>query len=227
MRDVLQSVWSRLKVGVCFVVLGALALHLALTTLYVMPPNPIKTLTNIDAQYIGKYFYQDWGLFAPTPIDIDLGVLVECLTASGFASGPLDVTSDFIAQHQRNPFSPFDRVARVPGNYAHSFISLARSEESLAKLCQKDPNASGCDDFKQQQKNREAQAKKGLALVAQHFCADMSKYRFGKSFDRAHVWVTITNVPRWSKRADAKAPPKVVDAGLHKISTVAALGIWR
>jgi hypothetical protein len=59
--------------------------YFALTALYVSPPNPLKTLTDLHLKTVGKYFYQDWGLFAPNPVQSNLEVHFRCLTKDAVA----------------------------------------------------------------------------------------------------------------------------------------------
>lgn len=216
-----------LKNGFYAVITLVAAFHAAMTILYNTPPNPVKTLTNLQSEYIGQFFYQDWGLFAPTPINMDINLLLECLSKDGFSSGPLDVSGELVKLHQQNRFTPYERLLRVPDNYAHSLVSRNRSEEVSTNLCKKEPNGKGCKDESEQRKLREESAKRGLTRVANAFCADMSASRYQKTFQKAHAWISLSFVPKWSKRNTSKKETKLVEGGMLSLAPTPAYGIWR
>jgi Family of unknown function (DUF5819) len=223
----MKKIWGITKNVFYSSIVLASIFHASMTILYNSPPNPIKTLTNIHSEYIGQFFYQDWGLFAPTPINMDIKLLLECLTHDGDSSGVLDVSGELIKQHQQNRFTSYERLLRVPDNYAHTLVSQNRSEVISGKTCEKYPNGKSCKEVKKQRKEREEKATQGLTRVASAFCADMSKSRFGKPFQKAHAWVSLSSVPKWSKRFIEKKDTKLVEGGILELTPTRAYGIWK
>lgn len=228
MNTLLPKVLTVLKLVLYAGVTCAAVFHGAMTLLYNLPSNPIKTLTNLHNAYIGQFFYQDWGLFAPTPVDMDINLLLDCRSKDGTSSGPLEVTAELVRRHQQNRFTPYERLSRVPDNYAHTFVSMDRDEVIFAKECANDPKGDGCRKNKQARERREASARRGLTRVANAFCGDMSAYRYGnKPFDRATAWIGISKIPRWSKRFTERKEMKLFEVGTLMLAQPIAYGIWR
>lgn len=217
--------WFKPVLYSCLVTLAAF--HGLMTVLYNMPANPIKTLTNLQNAYIGQYFYQDWGMFAPNPIDMDIDLLLECLAQNGVSSGVLEVTSELVRRHQQNRFTSNERLVRIPDSYAHMFVSRDRAEEIYQKECKNDPSGNGCKQEREAVKTRQKDAKRGLTRVANAFCADMNANKSQTNFVRAHAWLALSSVPRWSKRNTEKKERKLVDVGMLSLAYSPAYGIWR
>ncbi len=100
--------------GVRLATLAWLAFHFALTGLYVLHENPLRTaLAPVVNAYVDTYFSQNWDLFAPNPLSHNLSLLVRPLTRAEVVAaetrgvpgtGWYDLTRPLSAQHH-NPFS--------------------------------------------------------------------------------------------------------------------------
>lgn len=213
----------RLRYAIYTLALGVLAVHFVLTLIYVSPPNPIKTLTNLPQKYVGRFFYQDWGLFAPNPISMDIRVLVSCLADGYDPTPPLDINRGFL---ERRYLNGYDRVNRVAANYAYSRITLYRSQMPYTKLCTQTPDHPDCNVFRFTDEERKNAAEEGLRRVASAFCADISKAKSIK-YEKAHLWIILSEVPRWSKRHTEGRKESVLDLGVVKLEESRAFGIWR
>lgn len=212
-----------LRYAIYTLALGVLAVHFVLTLIYVSPPNPVKTLTNLPQRYVGRFFYQDWGLFAPNPISMDIRVLISCL-ADGYGPTPLlDINQGFSKLRYSNGY---DRVNRIAANYAHSRITLYRSQMPYTKLCIQTPDHPHCNAFRFTDEERKNAAEEGLKRVASAFCADISKAKSIK-YKKAHIWILLSEVPRWSKRHREGRKESALDLGVVKLEESRAFGIWR
>jgi uncharacterized protein DUF5819 len=88
----------------------------------VLPTNPAQdTLEPFFDATIGKYFSQDWSLFAPDPISADYALLVRPLSRNEFAitqrqglpnDGWYDLSSPLWTKFQSNRFSAYKTVFR-------------------------------------------------------------------------------------------------------------------
>jgi len=176
--------------------------HLVVTTVYVSPPSPAKNAffaVPIN-QYIDRYFYQDWGLFAPNPISMDIDVLVACVKGS-LKEKPINITSPL---HARRYILGLDRVNRVAVNYAYSYITPPRTD-SL---------------------QREAQ-REGLRRVASAFCADLAEVRGQGRYEQADIWIVLTHAPRWENRRNAEREQEYFFPGRVNLDQVPSPKIWR
>ncbi len=202
--------------------LGTLIAHFVLTLIFVLPPNPIKTLTDLPQRYIGRFFYQDWGLFAPHPIRMDIRVLISCLTGD-HESPPFDITRNLL---KRRYLNGYDRVNRVAINYAYSFFTPYRSQMPYLELCTQKPDHPTCKAFRITEKRRREAAKEGLKRVATAFCADISKAE-ALRYAKAHIWILLSEVPPWSERYSGGRKDSVIDVGMVELGKSRPFGIWR
>jgi hypothetical protein len=104
--------------------------HFALTALYVSPTNPLKLRYNIFlGQTTGRFFQQNWSLFAPSPVTSNQRMLVRCLSLKEATSDSLpsdgwyDITTPLITRHQQNRFSAYDRLNRTQANALRDYYT--------------------------------------------------------------------------------------------------------
>lgn len=211
----------------CFYSLATagLAWHFALTGLFVLPNNPIKTVTAMDRQYIGRYFYQDWGLFAPDPVQRDMLVYVQCV-GDNHSTPALDITTGLWESRRRNPFSASDRLSRVHTNYAFALISPGRQETPLIGFCRDNPDEEICTTMETERNERRSNVEEGMTRLASAFCADM-RGSFGMDFAQARIWVALADVPRWSQRWVGEKDKDFIDLGTVALEQVPSFGVWR
>ncbi|CCQ94784.1 hypothetical protein CULT_2010004 [[Clostridium] ultunense Esp] len=195
--------------------------HFALTLLFVLPQNPIKNTFKLADYYIGRFFYQDWGLFAPDPIDMDISVLVRCIGENAEETPIWNITENFNRYNNRE-----NRVQRVAFNYAHSYINASRNEVPLFELCSKNPNHLSCVQLKEAERDRKEGAKEGLRRVSSAFCADM-RYVTKKDYTKAQIKIVLSKVPRWSKRYTEGPMERVLDIGVVELYKTRAFKIWK
>ncbi|MCD0175656.1 hypothetical protein IHN32_06805 [Deinococcus sp. 14RED07] len=199
--------------------------YFALTALYVTPINPIKTQTNIHNMFIGKFFYQDWGLFAPNPVASNTEVHVQCL-APQYVTHMMNISQGLWERHRQNRVSSYDRLGRVVGNYAHSVFSISRQEVILRRECDSNPQSGSCFRSRQLRQDSIDFATQGLTRVAASFCNDQGRAT-GKHFDHAQIFLSTQAVRPWSQRHRPPVAARFVDLGRHTLPTLPAPGIWR
>ncbi|NJK43473.1 MAG: hypothetical protein HC933_03690 [Pleurocapsa sp. SU_196_0] len=204
-----------------------LGTHLALSALYTSPENPIKTQTTLDQLWVGSLFYQKWTFFAPNPPTSNNELVIECHSQT-HSSGPLEVLKDMYKAHQRNRFTPMERLARVPEGYAFRVLSVAPGDEPYIKICQQNPQNPVCAGVRQRRLELMKESLKRITPVAGYFCADISAQRNLPAFNRATLWIETTAVPRWSQRYASQAQKKQrILLGQLELPESTPLGIWK
>jgi hypothetical protein len=87
-------------------------------------------------------------------------------------------------------------------------------------------DAEACQAAKRQRKLVEASNTAGLTRVASVFCADLAQGS-NQRFAQAEIYLSVAEVPRWSKRYQASAKPKLYSVGTVALQGRKALGIWQ
>lgn len=203
--------------GVRGVTLGYLAAHFALTFLYVMPINPVSLeLQGVLEGTIGRFFSQNWRLFAPNPLSSDQIVLARCLDddeAKAALAGHLptegwfDLSTPVWERYHAHRFSAYDRVSRPATNAARQFISGGTHLAPWYESCQHG-NQEACDVF-----NKQVELLRGpAALVLQRggssFCREAQA---GRSTTHVAMRLRQDAATPWSKRNDASITPGRTD----------------
>lgn len=206
--------------------LAALVAHFALTLLYVMPPNPIKTRTSLHTRYIDRYFFQEWALFAPQPISVDIAVLVRCNGPR--ASTPfVNLAAKFWEQKRRRPFSPYLRLGRSIDGQAYALLTTRREERPLVAFCLRQPDHPICPGIEKAREFAKDANRAGLLRVASAFCADASDGDDHR-FDAATIEVEMSPVPRWSRRHEVQDRTRsTIALGTHALVPISGFGLWR
>lgn len=211
----------KVKLLLYFILIIIFVAHFSLTILFVLPPNPIKTTIKLPSIYIGKYFYQDWGLFAPDPISMDISVLVKCVDNNESETPFWNITDDFNRYNNRK-----NRIQRVVVNYAHSYINASREEMPLLKLCNINPDHASCAQLRKAENDRREASKEGLRRVASAFCADI-QHATNIEYEKAHILIELSKVPPWSKRYTESPTKSFLNLGIVALDKKPAFRIWK
>jgi hypothetical protein len=141
-----QPSWKAIRVGMMnilrVVTVLWLVVHFALTFLYVSPSTPIEQILEpfLNAT-IGRYFSQDWDLFAPNPTDTDYALLVRPLSNDERKvakvknvpnDGWYDVSSPVWGQLGQ-PFAAYVKFSNIITNATSSYDNN-RDQESLTLM---------------------------------------------------------------------------------------------
>lgn len=196
---------SLLPLAVRALALLALVVHSALTLAYVLPMNPTKQpLAPILDATIGKYFSQNWSLFAPEPVQSNLELVVRCLDAGEAAAadrgvlpvaGWRDLSAPLWTQFQRHRFSAYDRLARPNSNFIREFLFGGDGARQLADDCQKGGKES-CKAAEEAMKIHREAASKALARIGSMYCRDAGS----PHTTRVAIKIHLRDAVPWSQR---------------------------
>ncbi len=115
------------------VLAAVLAVHFAMTALYLLPLNPLKLrYGGTVISYMEPIFTQKWSLFAPEPLTVARVLLVRCKGPDGAVSTWEDVTSPLMHDKWSSRFTPSDRL--LSAEYGAVAILLGPEEELLQRL---------------------------------------------------------------------------------------------
>lgn len=209
--------------------LGLFGAHFGLTALYVSPPNPLKIMTSdLHQGYIGRFFYQDWGLFAPDPVRTDFSIYGECLNGEE-GSGVYNLSRPVQDKRRVLPMSQYDRLSRVVTYYPLSYVSVARVEDPLRLYCD-DPEREtdpACLAHRERVDSRQQAYEIGMIKVVSSFCRELAR-ETGQKYDQVRVGFSSDPVPGWSQRYQPVREETIYDLGVHPIDPeVMAHGIWK
>jgi hypothetical protein len=153
--------------------------HFSLTALYVMPDNPLsESLQPLLRATIGRYFEQNWALFAPNPRESNLALLARPLTpdevaalpATGWPSdGWYDLSTPMWERFQYNRFTPDERLTRPQAEAIVAYMRAIDDLEPLQRACQ-DGSAPACAYYEQRARSALAEPAQVLAAVASAYC---------------------------------------------------------
>jgi hypothetical protein len=182
--------------------------HFALTVCYVMPINPIRIkLNRVLGNTIGRFFRQNWSLFAPSPVQSNQRMLVRPLTAQEAAAATLpadgwyDVTTPVIARHQQNRFSAYDRLNRTQATALRDYFGGGIMLHPWMEACAHG-DKKACQHYQDGLNAQRRFDSDLLRRTASAFCKDIQ-------MPCAKVAVRIRESPAapWSARHDNRPMP--------------------
>lgn len=215
----------------------ALACHLFLTAVYVLPDNPVKArLLPLLNATIDVYARQTWNLFAPNPISTDFIVLARCLTASVDSSeveallatdesgGWADLSQPLWQGFQSQRFAAYDRLARPFTATVRTYINGGTGLNRWRSACLDKGDKEACEIYDNGvTRAREATTPK-LRRLGSAFCNEVAPGSRAVAL-RARV---ESPVP-WSRRFDRTFAPETNDVslGIHPTEPlVRGLGVF-
>jgi hypothetical protein len=189
-----------------------LAVHFALAALFVSPVNPIRIeFRELLDRTVGKYWRQDWRIFAPTPVTTDDAVLVRCLTADEARTGRLpeegwyDISTPLWKRHQQDRLTAYDRLSRTATYSVRTWATGGFDSDGWYRAC-----TAGAPGACQAWERIVAAARKAnepiLIRVGSSFCTEIGR---GSETDRVALRLRRTLPPPWSRRLNAS--PRVDD----------------
>jgi hypothetical protein len=153
--------------------------HFSLTALYVMPDNPLsESLQPLSRATIGRYFEQNWALFAPNPRESNLALLARPLTPAEVAALPesgwpgdgwYDLSTPMWERFQYNRFTPDERLTRPQAEAIVAYLRALDDLEPLKQACA-DGSAPACAYYEQRARSALAEPGQVLAKVASAYC---------------------------------------------------------
>jgi hypothetical protein len=191
-------------------ILSAMAPFFGATFFYCFPNNPARMSLRPAVDWIGKYFAQNWSLFAPNPIQDNQALFVRCLTTEDVARGTSpdrlppdgwrDITTALLRAHQRNRFSSYDRVSRTHSNFIRYFMQGSPALQALREACAQDGDKGTCRLGNQLLDDAHKTAALGLARVASSFCNSPGEAPHAQF---VAISIQVSPVVPWSRRFDA------------------------
>lgn len=209
-------------------------IHFTLTILYVGPLNPMKVncLPILDI-YIGRFFPQNWNLFAPNPLSSDQLLLVHGLTdedlsqvgTKGLPSdGWEDISSPFWEKFQRNRFSAYDRLIRPQSTSLRQYLNGDQDMDPLYAASQKGDSESQ-KILDQRLKEVREHALKMLVKVASAYFNDTDRSR---RFSHVALRLRISNPVAWSDRYSGTKQFKDIELGIFPIDrSIIGTGLYK
>jgi uncharacterized protein DUF5819 len=172
--------------GLRVAVLAALAIHFALTGVYVLHENPLsRALAPLLDSYMNRYFDQAWGLFAPNPLSANLSLMVRPLNPVESAAvarqgvpktGWYDLTRALWERRQRMPFSSDEALGHFHVVTIQDYLGGDPAGFSSLYACRED-SAAACEAAKAEQ----ARAREGASLYLWRLGSGFVNARFSAS----------------------------------------------
>jgi len=217
-----QVVATLARVAVKVTATLALACHLLLTAVYVLPDNPVKAhLLPLLNATIDVYARQTWNLFAPNPISTDFIVLARCLNASvdsgeveallatDESGGWADLSQPLWQGFQSQRFAAYDRLARPFTATVRTYINGGTGLNRWRSACLDKGDKAACEIYDNGvTRARDASVPK-LRRLGSAFCNEVAPGSLAVAL-RARV---ESPVP-WSRRFDPTFAPETNDVSL-------------
>ena len=172
------------------------AAYVANTFLYLSPPNPLTLqLRPAILKIEHPFFAQNWHLFAPNPIRMNLVLAVRC-RAGERISPWRDPFAPLLARHHMSRITSMGKTIRIPGNAMHLVLGWS-SDEWRPLLCRRNRRYPVC---RGEDPTAGRQRELGQFLVQR--IASLSCDETVSSDQASHVQarILIHEPPPWSQR---------------------------
>ncbi|WP_455409894.1 DUF5819 family protein [Streptomyces hiroshimensis] len=202
----------------------ALAFHFGMTAIYHTPFNPVKEKYNKEiSSYMLPYFGQDWHLFAPDPVDKDLGVLVRAKMrkpdGSTVTTQWSDATSPGLQELYDARFWP-SRESRLSSGVPTQLDSWRdtelekirkknRPESAPGKEPGKEPEEEKLKDLDPPLTQNEKDNRESAVRYAQSFASACAAKLWGTGVESVQVRIVSNEFPRFSQRYARDAKGKI------------------
>ena len=198
LRRVRDHRWTVAAVAV--VVSVVFVFHFFMIGLYLLPLNPVKLeFSRYLVVYVDPFFYQDWHLFAPDPINSSQSVIGKCRVGD-VESGWFDVTHGIVERLEESPVaSALSSVLHLQQNLIRAYLlgSSESDEVSLIEFCQDQPEAEYCRDRDKRMTEERAFAIDGLVRLVTDACVANGF----PDVDSVYVRLADLAFPRFSSRS--------------------------
>jgi hypothetical protein len=156
--------------------------HFALTFAYVLPMNPAKTSIEPTLQKtIGRFFSQNWSLFAPDPVSSNLSMSAVCMTSDEAvsalngefpATGWADLSLPLWHRFQDQRFAAYDRLARPITAWLRNYASGSAVTLEQGKACNHGHQPS-CEVYQAALALERELAARHLGRIGAAYCKDV------------------------------------------------------
>ncbi|MNW31643.1 hypothetical protein D3C74_85700 [compost metagenome] len=188
-----------------------LLMHFFLVFLHAGPINPISVaLKSVTDNYVGRFFQQNWHLFAPQPMTQNLKLYVRVkYTDIGSkeinVSEWYDVTEPMIRTNEETLFSPYNRIIRIGSGYIHQ-LYIGGKDELTYKLIEKN---SDKEDAQNKIYSSLEEDSEHIENILYRYASAFAKKEFSEAEIREVQFMTsIADAVPYSKRNDSSFKPE-------------------
>jgi|GEM_PF-1684450 len=210
-----------------------LVVHFSLTLAYVLPMNPAKASIEPTLQKtIGRFFSQNWSLFAPDPVSSNLSMSAVCMTPDEAASALngefpehrwVDLSTPLWHRFQQSRFSAYDRLARPITAWLRTYSGGSAKTQQQARACRKGHQRS-CEAYEANISVERDVAARRLANVGGAYCRDIDP---SGTWTAVGIALTERNAVPWSQRETGEATGRFEPIGVYVINReLATAGIY-
>lgn len=204
-----------------------LVFHLLLTTVYVLPDNPVKAqLLPLLNATVDVYARQTWNLFAPNPISTDFILLARCLDSSldpaavaallatDESSGWANLSQPLWQGFQAQRFAAYDRLARPFTATVRTYVNGGTGLNRWRSACLDKGDKPACEVYERGVARAREASEPKLQRLGSAVCNGIAPGSVAVAL-RARVESAVP----WSRRYDRGFRPQTNDVslGLHPI----------
>lgn len=189
--------------------------HFVVTFLWNAPTNPVKTAVRSEVtDYMEPFFWQNWSLFAPNPVNAESEVLVRADVRNS-ETGEYETTDWISATRaewtlvEANPFPP--RSSRLSANLYRRLSSAwydlnVEQRDVLARdFFTIDDDWTQLSDALEREDDDEVSADDiadmvHLDRIATAYATQVATARWGEDLSSVQFQIRRTPVPRWDER---------------------------
>jgi hypothetical protein len=201
-------------------VAGLALLYCLCASLYALPMSPAKLqFQSFLEEDFAPFFHQNWGLFAPDPINQDDILLVHCSSDPALttpAEVPDEAWEDIMSPMwdlaRAHRLSPWERLSRTLGYPVRAFQGNSTELTPWALACVSG-DEDACEIFKRRAETMRAMATIRLTKLGTQYC--MAAYP-DRPLAKVGLRVRQVHPAPWSKRNGGAATVKDTDVGVFE-----------
>ncbi|WP_338532727.1 DUF5819 family protein [Paenibacillus peoriae] len=182
-----------------------LMVHFFFIFLHAGPLNPVSvSLKSVTDNYVGRFFQQNWHLFAPQPMTQNLKLYVRVKykgegSTKTVISNWYDVTEPMIRTNETTVFSPYNRMLRIGSGYIHQLYIGGKDDltyKLMEKISKKDNVAKEINAFLEKDSDQVEQ-------IIYRYASAFAKREFLKhEITDVQFMTSISDAIPYSKRDD-------------------------
>lgn len=194
-----------LNVAVLFLSLF-LVVHFFFVFLHAGPLNPVAvSFKSATDGYVGRFFQQNWHLFAPEPMTQNLKLYVrvkykERDSPKTVMSNWYDVTGPMIKTNKATLFSPYNRMLRIGSGYIHQ-LYIGGKDDLTYKLMDKISEEEKAS--KEINVSLEKDSKQVEQIIYRYASAFAKREFSGVELTEVQFMTSVSDAIPYSKRGDS------------------------
>lgn len=181
---------------------ATLAIHFAMTAIYLMPVSPAKLrLAPLAQAYMSPLFVQDWHLFAPDPDSSTRVWMVSCRIRGPDGATRetpwADITTPYRQAHYRSRFGSADRLLRTLTSAGRLTYTMP---PALAEIIAHPANEGNGELMKAVDIAQERSRQDGVRALNRAASAHCDELHGPADVEAVRVRMAILRFPRFSQR---------------------------